>query len=95
MPMLRAVPSTCRMAASMSLAFRSASLAAAISRSWSRVIVPAVSRLAVAEPLSMPAALRRRSAAGGVLRMKVNERSSKIVIWAGMICPALSAVFSL
>ena len=27
--------------------------------------------------------------------MNVNERSSKIVIWAGMIWPALSAVFSL
>ena len=54
-----------------------------------------LSRLGVAEPLSTPAALRRRSAAGGVLRMNENERSSKIVIWAGMICPALSAVFSL
>jgi hypothetical protein len=51
--------------------------------------------LGVAEPLSRPAALRSRSAAGGVLRMKVNDRSSKIVIWAGMIWPALSAVFSL
>ena len=27
--------------------------------------------------------------------MNVNERSSKIVIWAGMTWPALSAVFSL
>src|SRR6058998_3082365 len=35
----------------------------------------------------MPAALRRRSAAGGVLR--------KNVIWAGITWPALSAVFSL
>ena len=43
----------------------------------------------------MPAALRSRSAAGGVLRMNVNERSSKIVIWAGMTWPDLSAVFSL
>jgi hypothetical protein len=43
----------------------------------------------------MPAAFRMRSAAGGVLRTKVNERSSKIVIWAGMIWPDLSAVFSL
>jgi len=43
-------------------------------------------------------ALERRllpAAAGGVFRMNVNERSSKIVIWAGMIWPALSAVFSL
>ena len=46
-------------------------------------------------PCRCPAALRRRSAAGGVLRMNVNERSSKTVIWAGMIWPALSAVFSL
>ncbi len=46
-------------------------------------------------PFSTPAALRSRSAAGGVLRMNENERSSKIVIWAGMIWPALSAVFSL
>jgi hypothetical protein len=63
------------MAASMSLALRSASLIVAISRSWSRVIVPACSRPVVDEPLSTPAALRRRSAAGRVLRMKVNERS--------------------
>ena len=67
----------------------------AISRTWSLVTRPTVSRLAVPAPFSIPAALRRRSAAGGVLRMKLNERSSKIVIWAGMICPALSAVFSL
>ena len=79
----------------MSLAERSAILIAAISRTWSRVTRPTVSRLAVAAPLSTPAALRRRSAAGGVLRMNVNERSSKIVIWAGMTWPALSAVFSL
>ena len=57
--------------------------------------VPTFSRPVVAAPFSTPAALRRRSAAGGVLRMKVNERSSKIVIWAGMTWPALSAVFSL
>ena len=43
----------------------------------------------------MPAALRRRSGAGGVLRTNVNERSSKIVIWAGITWPDLSAVRSL
>ncbi len=68
---------------------------AAISRTWSLVTRPTVSRLVVPAPFSTPAALRSRSAAGGVLRMKLNERSSKTVIWAGMIWPALSAVFSL
>ena len=93
--MLRAVPSTWRIAASTSLALRSAILIAAMSRTWSRVTRPMVSRFGVPEPLSIPAALRSRSAAGGVLRMNVNERSSKTVIWAGIIWPALSAVFSL
>src|SRR6478735_562770 len=95
MPMLRAVPSMTFMPASMSLTLRSAILASAIWRTWSLVTRPAVARLVVAEPLSMPAAFRRRSGAGGVLRTNVNERSSKIVIWAGMTCPDLSAVRSL
>ena len=56
----------------------------AISRIWSRVTLPTLSRPAVAAPFSIPAALRRRSGAGGVLRTNVNERSSKIVIWAGI-----------
>ena len=64
-------------------------MVSAISRIWLRVTLPAVSRPVVAEPLSTPAALRSRSAAGGVLRMKVKLRSSKIVIWAGMIWPRL------
>ena len=76
MPMLRAVPSIMRAAASTSLADRSAILIAAISRTWARVTRPIVSRFGVPEPFSMPAALRSRSAAGGVLRMNVNERSS-------------------
>ena len=87
--MLRAVPSIWRIAASTSLALRSAILMPAISRTWSRVTRPTVSRLGVVAPFSTPAALRRRSAAGGVLRMNENERSSKIVIWAGMIWPRL------
>ena len=86
--MLRAVPSTWRMAASMSFALRSAILIWAISRTWSFVMFPTIARRAVAEPRSIPAALRMRSAAGGVFRMKVNDRSSKTVIWAGMIWPA-------
>ena len=76
-------------AASMSFALRSAILISAISRTWSRVTRPTVSRRSCRAPFSTPAALRRRSAAGGVLRMNVNERSSKTVIWAGMIWPRL------
>ena len=39
----------------------------------------------------MPAAFLIRSAAGGVLVTKLNERSSKMVIWAGMIMPDLAS----
>src|SRR5712671_4067338 len=95
MPIERAVPSIWRAAASTSFALRSLILMAAISRIWSLETRPTVSRFVVEAPFSMPAALRRRSAAGGVLRMNVNERSSKIVIWAGITWPALSAVRSL
>ena len=70
-------------------------MAVAISRTWSFVIRPTVPRPVVALPFSTPAALRSRSAAGGVLRMNVNERSSKIVIWAGITWPAWAAVRSL
>src|SRR4029079_8540328 len=94
-PMDRAVPSTCFIAASIEFAFRSAIFVSAIWRTWSRDTRPTVSFFVAPAPLSMPAALRRRSAAGGVFRMNENERSSKIVIWAGMTWPALSAVFSL
>ncbi len=48
-----------------------------------RGIVPAVPRPAVPLPFSMPAAFLIRSAAGGVLVTKLNERSSKTVIRAG------------
>src|SRR5437016_5021751 len=80
--MLRAAPSIMRIAASMSLAFKSFILVCAISRTLARRIVPAVARPGVPLPLSMPAAFLIRSAAGGVLVTKLNERSSKIVISA-------------
>src|SRR3990172_78695 len=67
MPMLRAGPSTLRMAASRSVALRSASLAAAISRTCSRVTLPTGVRPAASGPLVTPAALRRMSGAGGEL----------------------------
>src|ERR1035437_7121546 len=93
--MLLAVPSIWAMAPSIELALRSDILIVAISRICAFVTLPTVSRPAVAVPFWTPAALRRRSGAGGVLRMKVKERSSKIVIWAGITWPALSGGWSL
>src|SRR3954469_19103705 len=58
MPMLRAVPSTCFIAASMSLALRSASFVSAIWRTCSRDTRPTLSRRARPEAFSLPAGLR-------------------------------------
>jgi len=95
MPMLLAVPSTWAIAASIELAFQVRHLIVAISRIWSVSLADRSRDRRSAVPLVIPAALRRRSGAGGVLRTNVNERSSKIVICAGITWPALSAVFSL
>jgi hypothetical protein len=67
----------------------------AISRTWSRV--HAADGLAPGRHRALldPGRLAQQVGRGGVLRMNENERSSKIVIWAGMIWPRLSAVFSL
>src|SRR5205807_10658781 len=46
-------------------------------------------------PWSRPAAVRRSTAVGGVLVTKVNERSSKIVISAGMMVPRCASVEAL
>ena len=75
-PIERAVPAMIFVAASRSFALRSSSFFWAISRSCACVIVPTFRRCGSAEPLSMPIALRIRSAAGGVLVTNVNERSS-------------------
>ena len=74
--MERAVPSTIFIAASMSLALRSGSLVVAISRTWSLVSLPTFSLCGTPEPFLRPAAFLISSAAGGVLVMNVNERSS-------------------
>jgi hypothetical protein len=60
----------------MSLAFRSAILTSAISRTWAWVLVATLTLCGSAEPFSIPTALRIMRAAGGVLVMKSNERSS-------------------
>ena len=75
-PIDRAVPSTIFIAASMSLALRSGILVWAISRTWSLVSLPTFSLCGTPEPLLSPAAFLISSAAGGVLVMNVNERSS-------------------
>ena len=68
--MLRAVPSTMLMAASIDAAFRSGILVSAISRIWSFVTLPTFSLFGVPEAFARPAAFFRRTAAGGVFRMK-------------------------
>src|SRR3954467_3427933 len=82
-------------AASTSFAFRSCIFVSAIWRSWSRVILPTLLRLGSPDPLSSPIASLISTAAGGVLVMKVNERSSNTVISTGMIRPAWSCVWAL
>src|SRR5207237_7354911 len=94
-PMERAVPSTILTAASRSFALRSGNFVRAISSTLARVILPTFSLFGTADPFSIPAALRIRSAAGGVFVTNVKERSSKTVTTAGTIVPANFAVRSL
>ena len=94
-PIERAVPAMILVAASRSLAFRSGILRSAIERAWSTVIDPTFSVWGSPEPLGIPAASLIRTAAGGVLVMKVNERSSKTVISTGMIVPESAWVWAL
>ena len=75
MPMLRAVPSMVRMAPSTLSALRSGRLRLAISSICLRVTCPTLVRLGSPEPFAIWAAFLRSTAAGGVLVMKVNERS--------------------
>ena len=63
-------------AASRSLAFRSGSFTLAISSIWAAVTEPATSLPGLDDALSTPAASRSSTGAGGVLVMKVKERSS-------------------
>src|SRR4051812_2716384 len=94
-PIERAVPAMIFMAWSTSCALRSLSFFSAIARSWSWLMRPTFSRCGSPEPFSMPIAWRMRTAAGGVLVMKVNERSSKTVISTGIVVPMSFAVWAL
>src|SRR4051794_2513733 len=95
MPIDRAVPAMIFSAWSRSLALRSAILVVAISRTWSRVTVATFVLCGSPDPLSTPAALSSMRAAGGVLVMKVNERSSKTEISTGMTLPRCDSVAAL
>ena len=79
-------------ALSMSFALRSGILVSAISRTWAFVTVPTFSLCGTGDPFSIFAACRRRTAAGGVLVINVNERSSYIEISTGTIVPACAAL---
>ena len=61
---------------STSWALRSGSFFSAIARSWAWVILPTLSWCGSPEPLSRLIACLISTAAGGVLVMNVNERSS-------------------
>ncbi len=75
-PIERAVPAMIFEAASRSLALRSGILRSAISRIWSWEIVPTLLTWGSPEPFAILIASLIRTAAGGVLVMKVKERSS-------------------
>src|SRR5499427_1880416 len=95
MPMLRAVPSTVRMADSMESVLRSTSLVCAISRTWARVTLPILSLCGTADAFAIPAARLSSTAAGGVFTTKVNDRSWKIVTTTGRISPSSRPVWAL
>src|SRR5258708_1761906 len=88
--MLRAVPLTLRTAAASSKQFRSGILILAISSTCFSLILPTLFLFGSAEPLARFTARLISTGTGGVLVMKVNERSEKIVITTGMINPSWS-----
>ena len=59
------------------------------------VTVPTTVLPGSVEPLARPAFWRSSTGAGGVFRMNVNVRSSKIVISTGMIVPTCDSVAAL
>src|SRR5262245_25126014 len=95
MPMLRAVPSTMRIAASMLVVLRSTSLVCAISRTCCFVTLPILSLCGTAEAFAMPAARLSSTAAGGVLTMNVKDRSWKMVTTTGRMRPSCPCVWAL
>src|SRR3954464_8205537 len=90
MPMLRAVPFTLLMAASMEAAFRSGSFCLAMSATCFSVTLPTLSLFGEPEPLATPAARFNKIEAGGVLVIKVNDLSLNTEITTGMMRPSSS-----
>src|SRR5580700_1428841 len=88
--MLRAVPRTEFMAASRSKQFRSGILILPISSTCACVILPTLILCGSADPLARLTARLIKMGTGGVLVMKVKDRSEKIVITTGMIRPSWS-----
>src|SRR5580658_1060900 len=89
-PMLRAVPLSVFMAASTVKQFRSGILILAISSTCFSVITPTLVLCGSGDPLARFTARLISTGTGGVLVIKVNERSEKIVITTGMISPSWS-----
>jgi DNA-directed RNA polymerase beta' subunit len=74
-PILRAVPSTIRMAPSTSIALRSFIFSSAISRTFARETLPTFSRLGSPDAVSIPKAFFNKIDAGGVFVMKLKVLS--------------------
>src|SRR5262249_31176750 len=74
-PIERAAPATIIIADSIVSQLRSGILISAILRTWARVTRPTLFRFGCPDPLSMPASFFSRTAAGGVLVMKVKDLS--------------------
>src|SRR5579871_5747254 len=70
--------------------FRSGILILAISSTCFSVIFPTRFLFGSADPLAIPTARLISTGTGGVLVMKVKERSEKIVITTGMMRPSWS-----
>src|SRR6202051_3180261 len=90
MPIDLAVPRTLLIALSPDAAFRSGIFFFAMSSTCFAVTLPTLSLFGVPDPLAMPAARFNRIDAGGVLVMKVNERSLYTDTTTGMISPSIS-----
>src|SRR5262245_54826962 len=93
--MLRAVPLTVLIAAWSDSALRSGIFILAISSTCFWVIVPTLFLLGSPLPLAIPTARLMSTATGGVLVMKVYDRSAYTVITTGMMSPSSLAVLAL
>src|SRR5580765_8755578 len=77
-------------AVSTEAAFKSGIFCFAMSSICLIVTLPTLSLFGTPEPLAMPAARFNKIEAGGVLVMKVNERSLYTETTTGMISPSIS-----